>query len=253
MSLNYEPTVGTSGGLWSGGLPFGLPGDQAADEIRSLVFTSAPLSAPLTIAGYPRVSLRVSSTAQVAAFVVKLAEVAHDGRSALVARGIANVTRRSSSCRGDSQASRTRNRTDTPKPMLPGRIYRIDIPIDATAWRFEAGHRIRIAISGSDFPNSWPTPLPSRLKLHFGTGSQSAGSTGCALHLPILPASRLAPPHFDPPPVPAKPAPATSLPDPDIWEYRDDVLSQTVTLHVRRGGPTRCPTVSPRIRATSSS
>ena len=29
----YCPTVGTAGGLWSGGVPFGLPTDQRPDEI----------------------------------------------------------------------------------------------------------------------------------------------------------------------------------------------------------------------------
>ena len=41
--FEYVPTVGVTGGLWSGGLQFGLPGDQRADEAFSLVYTSAPL------------------------------------------------------------------------------------------------------------------------------------------------------------------------------------------------------------------
>jgi predicted acyl esterase len=49
--LVVDATVGTTGGLWSGGVPFGLPDDQGADEARSLTYTGRPLDAPLTILG----------------------------------------------------------------------------------------------------------------------------------------------------------------------------------------------------------
>lgn len=238
-SLVYDPTVGTCGGLWSGGLPFGLPGDQRPDEARSIVFTTLPLRRPLTIAGYPRATLRVSSSAAVAAFVVKLADVAPDGRSALVARGILNGTRR--------------NGMRSPEGMMAGRVYEIDVPVDASSWRFEVGHRVRVAISGADFPNSWPTPMPAKLTVYFG------GARPSAIHLPVIPESKLAPPEFDPPPpikslLGGKAATAArqgargstpvsvallTTPEPDVWEYREEVIKQAVTLRVRRGGTTQ--------------
>jgi len=77
--LRYVPTVGVAGGLWSGGLAVGLPEDQRADEASSLVFTSQPLVAPVEVLGRPRAVLHAASTAPVAAFVVKLCDVAPDG------------------------------------------------------------------------------------------------------------------------------------------------------------------------------
>jgi hypothetical protein len=184
----------------------------------------------MTIAGYPRVTLWVASTAAVAAFVVKLADVAPDGKSALVARGILNGTRR--------------NGMRSPKRMTPGRVFRIEVPVDATSWRFEVGHRVRVAISGADFPNSWPTPMPGELTVFFGGRHKSE------LHLPVIPRARLAPPSFDPSPalkpaVGRKTAVRSSAPiteaEPDVWEFREEVLKQTVTLRVRRGARTQIP------------
>jgi predicted acyl esterase len=39
----YVPAVGVTGGLWSGGIQFELPGDQRPDEAFSLVYGSEPL------------------------------------------------------------------------------------------------------------------------------------------------------------------------------------------------------------------
>src|SRR4029450_298020 len=67
-AFEYVATVGVMGGLWSGGLQFGLPGDQRPDEAFSLVYTSAPLEEELHLIGRPRAVLHVSSTASVIGF-----------------------------------------------------------------------------------------------------------------------------------------------------------------------------------------
>jgi putative CocE/NonD family hydrolase len=142
--FTYLPTVGTTSGLWSGGSPFGLPGDQRPDEALSLVFTGPALTSDTCILGRPRAVLHVSSTAQVAAFSVSLACVGPDGSSELVSKGYLNATRRKS--------------LTSPEPLIPGEIYELDIELDMTAYCFPAGHRIRVAVAGSDWPNIWPTP-----------------------------------------------------------------------------------------------
>ncbi len=58
-SLAYHPAVGVTGGLWSGGIQFGLPGDQRPDEALSLVYTSEPLDDELAILGRARADLVV--------------------------------------------------------------------------------------------------------------------------------------------------------------------------------------------------
>ena len=47
--LRYDPTVGVAAQLWSGGLHFGLPGDQRPDEALSLTYTSPALEEDLHV------------------------------------------------------------------------------------------------------------------------------------------------------------------------------------------------------------
>jgi len=150
----YRPTVGIAGGLWSAGVPYGLPTDQRADEAYSLTYTTAPLSQPLEIIGMPRAVIHADSTAPVMAFVARLCDVAPDGTSALVTIGVLNGTRRTS--------------LERPEAMTPGEVYELFVDLDATAWRFDKGHRLRLSISSADFPNLWPTPYDGINRLYMG-------------------------------------------------------------------------------------
>jgi predicted acyl esterase len=202
--FEYVPTVGVTGGLWSGGLPMGLAGDQRADEALSLTYTSAPLAEDIHVIGRPRAILHVSSTAAVIGFCASLAEVAPDGTSHLVAKGMLNATRRSSLVE--------------PEPLPAGEQVELDIEIDATGWTFTRGNRIRLAVSSADWPNVWPTPEPALNRIYRGPENPSRL---------ILPAVRAAgsavPPGFLPSPHTAVP-PSAALPPP-VWEVRDDLVS----------------------------
>ncbi len=217
----YVPTVGVAGGLWSGGLTVGLPGDQRPDEALSLVFTSEPLTKQVEILGRPRAVLHVASSAGVAAVVVKLADVAPDGASALVTRGILNGTRR--------------NSLSEPSPMVPGEVYELTIELDATGWIFEAGHRIRLALSGSDFPNVWPTPFPLTNQVFLEGGKQSR------VVLPLAPPHQLGAqrPSFLPPPESMPTADLTS--EGPVWEVREDGTQGTTTVLIEHGRTLRLP------------
>ncbi|HEV8489914.1 MAG TPA: CocE/NonD family hydrolase [Candidatus Limnocylindrales bacterium] len=200
----YDPTVGVTGGLWSGGVPFGLPGDQRPDEALSLVHTSSPLDGPLTIVGRPRVVLHISSTASVVGFAVSLADVAPDGSSHLVGKGMLNVTRRHS--------------LTEPERLTPDEVVELAIDVDATAWRFRPGHRVRVSIASADWPNVWPTPEPATNTVRFGPAHASR------LVLPVVPDEGSADaPAFEPSPVAARPAVA-GLPAPR-WSIARDHLS----------------------------
>jgi hypothetical protein len=144
--------------------------DQRPDELHSLVYTSEPLSDRLEVLGQPRVSLVVASTAPVANLVCKLCDVAPDGTSALITSATLNLTHRHSN-------------TD-PEPAVPGQEYPVEIDLDATAWAFTPGHRIRLDVSGSDWPNIWPSPYPAETTVRWGLSSRSR------LSLPTAPASR---------------------------------------------------------------
>jgi hypothetical protein len=179
--FDYHPAVGTTNGYWSGGgIPFYLADDQRADEAYSLTFTTTPLDREVRILGWPKVVLHASSNAEIATFVVKLADVAPDGHSALIVDGSLNGTRRQSLI--------------DPSPMKPNEVYELNIPMWPTGWVIKPGHRLRVAISGADFPNLWPTPLPARNRIYRGKTHPSR------VVLPVAPESKLAAPEFLPPP-----------------------------------------------------
>lgn len=177
-TFTYNPSTGVMAGLWSGGIPFGQPGDQRIDEAYSLVYSTPPLQKDVTIIGRCRALLHVSSSATVVGFCASLCDVAPDGTSHLVAKGMLNATRRHSLA--------------DPELLTPGEIYALDIEVDATAWRFIKGHRIRLDIANADFPNVWPTPEPATNHVYFGPQLSR-------IYLPTVPPDgNASPPEFRP-------------------------------------------------------
>ena len=73
-------TVGKCGGNW---VPFGRghdqAGDQGEDDLRSLVFETPPLDAPIELLGAPIVTLEVASDRPMANLVVRLCDVHPSG------------------------------------------------------------------------------------------------------------------------------------------------------------------------------
>lgn len=206
--LEIRGDVGVTGSIWcAADLPFGPPWDQRADEAFSLVYDGLPLERELEIAGHPRVEVIVRSSVPVAFLSVKLCDVFPDGTSALVTRGIANLTHRESH--------------EAPSPLEPGRAYRVDVELDATSWVFEAGHRVRVDLAAADFPSTWPPPLP-------GTIAVDAGAS--VLVLPVL---------DGPPPVPEAPAfgpgERAAITRGAVWRVEEDVLGRERSVFIDHG------------------
>ena len=116
------------------------PVDQSATEDRSdvLVYTSEPLAAPLSFAGNVRARLHVSADTPDADWAVKLVDVHPDGFAPHVARGI---------LRG-----RYRRSLLAPELMQPGSVYEIEVDLGPVAATILPGHRLRVDVSGADFP-----------------------------------------------------------------------------------------------------
>ena len=116
------------------------PVDQSATEDREdvLVYTSAPLSAPLAFAGNAEAKLFVSANTPDADWAVKLVDVHPDGFAQNIARGIL----------------RGRYRTSLLKPelMKPDEVYEITVDLGPVAATIASGHRLRVDICGADFP-----------------------------------------------------------------------------------------------------
>ena len=165
--FEYRATLGTATLGWGGCPWLGAPADQRSDEALSLCYTSEALDDALHVLGNARLEVRLDCTAPVAALSAKLADVARDGSSHLVTSGVLNLTHRDSH--------------EHPEALAPGEPVDVVLELDATGHVFRPGHRIRIALSGSDWPNSWPTPYPATTTLHLG-------EAGARLVLPTLPA-----------------------------------------------------------------
>jgi putative CocE/NonD family hydrolase len=207
----YNPIVGLMGGPWYGYPNFVMAGDQRIDDALSICYDSQPLQNDVEILGWPQAKLYVSSTADVAFFVVRLEDLAPDGTSTLVTKGILNATRRES--------------VQTVKPMVPGEIYGLEIQLDAASWIFEKGHKIRIAVCSSDFPDIWPSPKEAINTIYRETKHPSK------ITLPTLPKQRpeLPKPDFQPPPRYPVTAEINHLGR--VWKITEDIYDNKVKVY----------------------
>jgi uncharacterized protein len=143
-------SAGAEAGVWcSDGQSADLPADQRLDDAFSLVFDLDPLAEHVELLGFPEVVLELASDRPQALVCVRLCDVAPDGSSALVARGLLNLTHRESH--------------EAPSPLEPGRRYEVRVPLDFTGQAVPAGHRLRVAVSPTYWPWAWPSPEPVTL------------------------------------------------------------------------------------------
>jgi len=115
------------------------PYDQRPVESRDdvILFTTPVLKDYVEITGKVLVHLYASSSAVDTDFTGKLCDVYPDGRSMLVCDGIIRA--------------RHRNSMRTDELMVPGTIYEFEIDLWETCIAFNAGHRIRVAVSSSNY------------------------------------------------------------------------------------------------------
>lgn len=116
------------------------PRDQRDIETRDdvLCYTTQPLERPTEVTGPIELVLFASSSARDTDFTAKLVDVYPTGRAESITDGIL----------------RARFRASLARPMLlePNQVYELHITVGATSQVFEAGHRIRLEVSSSNFP-----------------------------------------------------------------------------------------------------
>jgi uncharacterized protein len=165
LRIRGSQLCGVDAGAWCAeGQPSDMPPDQRAAEGQSLCFTSAPLPGRLEILGHPVVELRFAADRPLALVAARLDDVSPDGASSLVAQQVFNVTH------GDGH--------ERPEALEPRREYTVEVRLDAVAYAFPAGHRLRVAVSPTYWPLAWPSPEPVELTLAGGE---------CRLELPARP------------------------------------------------------------------
>lgn len=149
---------GLGAGEWCpSGTPGDFPGDQAMLDASWLTYTSQPLLDDVEVLGNPAAELLLSSDEPAAEVIVRLCHVAPDGSSTLVSRGVLNLRHRGSH--------------EFPEDLIPGKTYRVVVPLNATSYRFPVGHRLRVSIGGGYFPWVWPSARPFEVTLHEGERS----------------------------------------------------------------------------------
>jgi putative CocE/NonD family hydrolase len=159
-ALEYtgRQTHGLDAGLWwTTGSNGELPGDQRFEDGSSLCFTSAPLAEGMDVLGFPEVRLTVAADQPNALLAVRLCDVAPNGESQLISRGLLNLTHRDSH--------------EFPEPLEPGRRYTVTVRLKACGHSLPAGHRWRVGISPAYWPWAWPSPQPVMLTVFAGEGS----------------------------------------------------------------------------------
>ncbi|KQV21693.1 MULTISPECIES: CocE/NonD family hydrolase [unclassified Kitasatospora] len=128
--------------------PFGnasdLPPDQREEDGRSVCFDTTPLPEPVEILGNTSVRLRVRCDTRRGQVIARLCDVAPDGSSTLVTRGVLNLT--------------ARQGRDRVVEWTPGSVEEVEFSLVSIAHAFPAGHRIRLALSSAYWPWIWPQP-----------------------------------------------------------------------------------------------
>ncbi|NHN89130.1 CocE/NonD family hydrolase [Acetobacter conturbans] len=157
--------------------------DQSAIEQRPdiLIYTSPVLEESVNVTGPITVNLFATTDAKDTDFTAKLVDVSPDGRAINLNNGIIRTSYRDS--------------LSNPTPIVPGQVYEYHIKVWPTSNLFQAGHKIRLEISSSDYPQFAPNPNTGEA---FGTTAASVIAHQTIWHdkahpssviLPILPAS----------------------------------------------------------------
>jgi uncharacterized protein len=116
--------------------------DQRPVECRAdvLVYSTPVLGQAVSIVGDVSAELHVSADVPDADVFVKLVDVYPDGTAYNLAETALRL--------------RYRDGVGNPESLVPGEVYRLELRGITTANYFPPGHRIRVEIAGSSFPNA---------------------------------------------------------------------------------------------------
>ena len=171
--FTYDPmhpviTIGGSTCCTEDTVPVSMgPRDQRPNEHRKdvLCYTSRELTEPLEATGPVKAVLYISSSAPDTDFAVKLVDVRPDGYAMNVAQGIIRA--------------RYRNSFREPELMEPGKVYRLEVDLWSTSICFMPGHRIRVEVTSSNFPQFDRNPNTGR---EFGMDAEMVVARQTVLH-----------------------------------------------------------------------
>ncbi|MCA2206799.1 CocE/NonD family hydrolase [Nocardia rosealba] len=212
LRLQSPLSVGMFAGKWASyAATPDLPSDQRDEDGGSLVFETEALDQPCEILGLPTLDLEVSADRPNAMLAARLSDVAPNGEATRVTYGLLNLTHRDGSAE--------------PRPLEPGRTYRVHLPLNGIAHSFPPGHRIRLSVSSSYWPLAWPSPEPVMLTINTGTSTLTLPQRAPRAEDATLR------PFEEPEAAPA--APATHVePGQHHWKVERDLASGVSTLEI---------------------
>jgi hypothetical protein len=141
-----------------------------------LLYTSAPLREAIEVTGPVKVVLYASSDAPDTDFVAKLVDVFPDGASYNMAEGIVRA--------------RYRDSVSRPSLLTPGQVYRFEVDLVGTSVEFQPGHRIRVHVTSSHFPQFDRNPNTGA---RFGTSAEIRVASQAVYHDALRPSHILLP------------------------------------------------------------
>lgn len=158
--------------------------DWTEREARLPGWSSEKLPLPLDLMGHAVIELSLASSEPDAAVFVYLSEIEGDGRVRYVTEGLLRLLHRQEASAPEAYRATWPFRSfrrDAARPMVPGAMEHVRIPFLPVAWRFSAGSRIRLSLSGADADHCVQVPhgRPPLLLLGFG------GAQGCRLIMPF--------------------------------------------------------------------
>ncbi|WP_314100852.1 CocE/NonD family hydrolase [uncultured Frigoribacterium sp.] len=152
VSVRSPQSTGLDAGRF---FPFGnatdLPPDQRGEDGRSACFDLLVVGRPLDLLGNVDVDLALTSDRPQATVIVRLCDVAPDGSSTLVTRGVLNLNKR--------------HGRDQNVPMEAGVEEEVQVALVSTGHSFPVGHRLRVAVSSAYWPWIWPHPDEATLTI----------------------------------------------------------------------------------------
>jgi len=140
--------------------------DMTAKDAQSLLYTTEPIEQDMEITGHPIVSLWVSSTADYGDFYVYLEDVDETGKSVQITEG---MLRAGWAKLYDNDLEIKSDKDFKVLPDLPwhgyqkdqwqdgiladGKSLELTFDLLPTSWVFKKGHRVRVAITASNWPD----------------------------------------------------------------------------------------------------
>lgn len=172
-SIRYPVDTTASAGMatrWNnaagvGGTEFRYA-DLASNDARGVTWTGAALETPLVITGHPRVRLRVASSTPDADIFVFIEEVRPDGSSHYVTEAQLRLSLRRTSPPPHDRGGLPWRRSYAADgmPLQPGVPVDVELDLFPVSYRFRAGSRIRLTVTGADadsFEVRFTDPVPT--------------------------------------------------------------------------------------------